>query len=53
MHKSKMKIQVAIARKILVAIWHMLTKQEDFVDFYLEKLKKEKATQTKDAKANT
>ena len=23
-HKSKMKIQVAIARKILVAVWHML-----------------------------
>ena len=52
-HKSKMKIQVAIARKILVAIWHMITKKEDFIDFYLEKLKKEKATQTKDAKANT
>lgn len=52
-HKSKMKIQVAIARKILVAIWHMLTKKEDFIDFYLEKLKKEKAMQTKDAKSNT
>lgn len=46
-HKSKMKIQVAIARKILVAIWHMLTKQEDFIDFYLEKLKKEKELQEK------
>ena len=52
-HKNKMKIQVAIARKILVAIWHMLTKKEDFIDFYLEKQKKEKAMQTKDAKANT
>ena len=51
-HKSKMKIQVAIARKILVAIWHMLTKKEDFIDFYLEKLKKEKATQTKNTNAN-
>ena len=52
-HKSKMKIQVAIARKILVAIWHMLTKKEDFIDFYLEKLKKEKATQAQDTKFNT
>lgn len=40
--KSKMKIQVAIARKILVAVWHMMTRQEDFVDFYLKKLDKEK-----------
>ena len=40
--KSKMKIQVAIARKILVAVWHMMTKQKDFVDFYLKKLDKEK-----------
>lgn len=40
--KSKMKIQVAIARKILVAVWHMMTKQEDFVDFYLKKLDKDK-----------
>ena len=52
-HKSKMKIQVAIARKILVAIWHMLTKQEDFIDFYLQKLKKEKATLAQDTKVNT
>lgn len=40
--KSRMKIQVAIARKILVAVWHMMTKEEDFVDFYLKKLDKEK-----------
>ena len=40
--KSRMKIQVAIARKILVAVWHMMTRQEDFVDFYLKKLDKEK-----------
>ena len=52
-HKSKMKIQVAIARKILVAIWHMLTKNEDFIDFYLEKLKKEKEMEAKATKANT
>jgi transposase len=38
-HKSKMKIQVAIARKILVAVWHMLTKEEDFIDIYLGKLR--------------
>ena len=37
-HKNKMKILVAIARKILVATWHMMTKKEDFVDFYLKKL---------------
>ena len=48
-HKNKMKIQVAIARKILVAIWHMLTKKEDFVDFYLEKLKREEALKAKTA----
>lgn len=40
--KPKMKIQVAIARKILVAVWHMMKKREDFVDFYLKKLEKEK-----------
>ena len=48
-----MKIQVAIARKILVAIWHMLTKKEDFIDFYLEKLKKEKEMEAKATKVNT
>lgn len=37
-HKSKMKIQVAIARKILVAAWHMLSKNEDFVDLYIKRL---------------
>lgn len=36
--KSKMKIQVAIARKILVAIWHMLSKEQDFLDIYLKRL---------------
>lgn len=40
--KNKMKIQVAIARKILVAVWHMLTKEEDFIDFYLNRLEREK-----------
>lgn len=40
--KSKMKIQVAIARKILVAVWHMMTKQKDFVDFYLKNSTKRK-----------
>ena len=37
-HKNKMKVQVAIARKMLVAVWHMLTKEEDFIDFYLKQL---------------
>ena len=36
-----MKIQVAIARKILVAVWHMLTKDEDFIDVYLKRLEKQ------------
>lgn len=45
-HKNKMKVQVAIARKMLVTIWHMLTKKEDFTDFYLKQIelaKKEEA----------
>lgn len=37
-----MKIQVAIARKILVAVWHMLTKEQDFIDIYLERLRLQK-----------
>lgn len=44
-HKSKMKIQVAIARKILVAVWHMLSKEENFVDVYLLRLEKERREQ--------
>jgi len=40
--KSKMKIQVAIARKILVAVWHMLSKEEDFIDIYLKRLEEQK-----------
>ena len=40
--KSKMKIQVAIARKILVAVWHMLSKEEDFIDVYLKRLEEQK-----------
>ncbi len=43
--KRKMKIQVAIARKILVAVWHMLTNEEDFVDIYLERLEEQKLIQ--------
>ena len=39
-HKNKKKIQVAIARKILVAVWHMLSKGEDFKDYYLLQLQK-------------
>ena len=37
-----MKIQVAVARKILVAIWHMLSKQEDFIDIYLRRLEEDR-----------
>lgn len=40
--KSRMKIQVAIARKILVAVWHMLTKEQDFIDIYLKRLEEQK-----------
>ncbi len=40
--KSRMKIQVAIARKILVAIWHMLTKEQDFIDIYLKRLEEQR-----------
>lgn len=42
--KGKMKIQVAIARKILVAVWHMITKEEDFIDIYLKRLEELKGT---------
>ena len=37
-----MKIQVAIARKILVAVWHMLSKEEDFIDIYLKRQEESK-----------
>lgn len=30
--KNKMKIQIAIARKILVAIWHMFSNNQDYID---------------------
>lgn len=40
-HKTKMKVQVAIARKILVAVWHMLSNNEDFIDVYLKRLEEE------------
>lgn len=42
--KSKMKVQVAIARKVLVAVWHMMSKNEDFIDFYLKKKEREEQT---------
>ena len=38
-----MKIQVAIARRILVAVWHMLSKEEDFIDAYLKRLEAQRA----------
>ena len=40
-----MKIQVAIARKILVAVWHMLSKEEDFIDLYLKRLQEQEEIQ--------
>ena len=43
--KNKMKIQVAIARKILVAVWHMLSKEEDFIDIYLKRQEELKRTE--------
>jgi len=43
--KNKMKIRVAIARKILVAAWHMLTNGEDFIDVYLKRLEEEAKSQ--------
>ena len=49
--KSKMKIQVAIARKILVAVWHMLSKDEDFVDIYLKRLRQQKELEQKTIEA--
>ena len=45
--KSKMKIQVAIARKILVAVWHMLSKEEDFIDLYLKRIQGQEEIQAK------
>ncbi|WP_297183925.1 transposase [uncultured Phocaeicola sp.] len=42
MKKNKMKILVAIARKILVAVWHMISKGEDFIDIYLKRLQEQK-----------
>lgn len=42
-----MKIQVAIARKILFAVWHMLSKQEDFIDLYLKRLKEQRLMEEK------
>lgn len=40
--KNRMKILVAIARKILVAVWHMLTKEQDFIDIYLKRLEEQR-----------
>lgn len=45
--KNKMKIQVAISRKILVAVWYMLTNEQDFIDVYLKRLEKEAEKQKK------
>ena len=45
--KSRMKITVAIARKILVAVWHMMTKGQDFIDIYLKRLREQKELEEK------
>ena len=45
--KSRMKTIVAIARKILVAVWHMMTKEEDFIDIYLKRLREQKEPEKK------
>ncbi len=42
-----MKIQVAIARKILVAVWHMLSKEQDFIDLYLKRLEEQRLMEEK------
>lgn len=39
--KRKMKIQVATARKIFIAVWHMLSNEEDFIGIYLKRLEEE------------
>ena len=31
--KSKMKVLVAVARKLLIAVWHVLHDEKDYVDF--------------------
>lgn len=41
--KSKMKVQVAIARKMLVAIWNMLSKNETYKDYQREVEEKDAA----------
>lgn len=45
--RSHMKIIVAIARKILMTVWHMTTKDGDFVDLYLKRLKEKKKLEEK------
>ena len=34
--KNKMKVQTAIARKMLVCMWNMLSKKEDYKEFLRE-----------------
>lgn len=40
--KHQKKVIVAIARKILVAVWHMMDKEEDFIDVYLKRLEEQR-----------
>ena len=41
--KSRMKVQVAIARKMLVAMWNMLSKNETYKDYQDEEEEKKTA----------
>lgn len=31
--KNKLKVIVAVARKLLIAVWHVLHDEKDYVDF--------------------
>lgn len=46
--KNRMKILVAVARKMLITIWHIIKKKEAYQDYYLKQLEKMKGkTQTR------
>ena len=43
-----MKILVAVARKMLITVWHIIKKKEAYQDYYLRQLEKMKGrTETK------
>lgn len=46
--KNRMKILVAVARKMLITVWHIIKKKEAYQDYYLKQLEKMKGrTETK------